>query len=179
MPPELIDPATPTRHVSRRWLLRDVVLVIAVFAIGGALCGLVWQWAWSPPTGAVVDHEWQPGIEGARDVFSATALYVVVASVGGLVLGAAGAWLFDRSELVTLLSVVAGSALAAWLMLQTGTALAPPDPQVAAATAPDQTRLPGTLQVQGTSPFFAFPIGAAAGLAAVFIGLTPNQGSRH
>jgi hypothetical protein len=176
---ELTDASTPTRHVSRSWLVRDVVLVLAGFALGAALCGLVWEWWWTPPTGTVVDHVWYPDAEGVRQMFAGTGLYVVVGAVGGLVLGAGSGWLFDRFELLTLGAVVAGSVLAAWLMLRTGTALAPPDPQAAAATAADGTTLRGTLEVAGTSPLLAFPLGASAGLAAVFMGLAPNRRGRR
>ncbi|QZY27944.1 hypothetical protein [Nocardioides coralli] len=178
MSAELSEQTHPTPHVSRWWLLRDVTLVLALFAVGGALCGVLWEWWWTAPSGSVADGTWFPDLEGVRGVFSGTALYVVVGAVGGLVLGAACGWLFDRVELVTLVAVAVGATLAGWLMLWVGTALAPPDPQLAAASAPDGTRLPGTLAVSGDSPFAAFPLGATAGLAAVFIGLAPNRRSR-
>jgi hypothetical protein len=174
---ELNEQTRPTPHVSRWWLLRDAAVVLAAFTVGGALCGVLWEWWWTAPTGSVVDGVWLPDIEGVRAVFSGTALYVVVAALGGLALGALSGWLFDRVELVTLGAVIAGSVVAAWLMLQVGTSLAPADPQPIAAAAADQTRLPGTLQVSGKSPYVAFPLGAAAGLSAVFIGLAPNRRS--
>lgn len=179
MSAELIETEPATRHVSRWWLLRDVLLVLAGFAVGGVLCGVVWEWWWTPPTGTVVDGVWYPGLASVREVFSGTALYVVVALLAGLLLGAASGWLFDRMELVTLLSVLVGSVLAGWLMLQTGSALAPPDPQVAAASAPNDTELRGTLRVSGTSPHLALPVGALAGLGAVFMGLAPNRRTRR
>lgn len=178
MSAELTSAPTPSRHVSRWWLLRDAGVVLGGFAVAGVLCGVLWEWWWTPATGSVVDHVWYPDLDGVRREFPATGEYVLVAAGAGLVLGALSAWLFDRFELVTLLAATAGSVLAAWLMLQTGTALAPPDPQVAAASAADRTQLSGTLEVSGKSPYAAFPIGALGGVAAVFIGLTPNRRSR-
>lgn len=159
--------------------MRDPVAVLLVFAVGGVLCGLLWVWWWSPPSGVVADHTWYPDLDGVRGMFSGTALYVIIALAAGLLLGAGCAWLFSRVELVTLAAIAVGSVLAAWLMYQTGTALAPPDPQVAAASAPDDTRLRGTLEVSGDSPFAALPAGALAGAAAVFIGLTPGGITRR
>ena len=62
-------------------------------------------------------------------------LCVAIALVAGLVLGLLCAWLFDRSELVTLAAVSAGSALAAYLMYRVGTHLSPADPHELAKTA--------------------------------------------
>jgi len=123
----------------------------------------------------VVDHAWYPDLEGVRQQFDGTSLYAVIALAGGVLLGAVCAWLFDRVELVTLASVAAGSVLAAWLMFEVGTALAPPDPAVAASTAANRTALPGTLVVEGSGAFVAFPAGAMTGLAIVFIGLAPTR----
>jgi hypothetical protein len=62
-------------------------------------------------------------------------------------------------------------------MLQVGSALAPPDPAVLARTAPDGTRLPGTVEVSGNWPLGAFPAGALLGVAVIYIGLTSTRRS--
>jgi hypothetical protein len=168
-----------THHASRWWLVRDVLLVLAVFAAVGALAGVWWELWWSPPTGVVVDHAWVPDAVGVRELFSGTALYVVVGLTCGLLAGAGCAWFVDRVEVVTLLTVAAGSVLAAWLMLQVGTALAPPDPALVAETAADGTRVDGTLRVQGDGALVSLPAGALTGLVVVFIGLAPNRAYGH
>ena len=165
----------PTHHASRWWLLRDVTLVLAASAAAGAVCGVLWEQWWTPPTGVVLDHEWYPDLEGVRQLFSGTGLYVIVALVGGVLIGAVSAWFFDGVELLTLVAVAAGSMLAGWLMFQVGTALAPPDPTVAARGAVDYTELPGTLEIEGNGAFVAFPAGALTGLTVVFIGLRPTR----
>ena len=165
----------PTHHASRWWLLRDVTLVLAASAAAGALCGLLWEWWWTPPTGLVLEHVWYPDLEGVRQLFSGTGLYVIVGLLGGVLLGAVSAWFIDRVELVTLGAVAAGSVLAGWLMFQVGTALAPPDPTVAARSAADYKELPGALEIEGAGAFVAFPAGALTGLTVVFIGLRPTH----
>lgn len=166
---------TPHHHASPWWVLRDVLLVVAGAALLGAVCGVLWELWWTPPTGLVRDQVWYPDVDGVRQLFSGTGLYVVIGLAGGVLLGAGCAWLFHRVELVTLAAVAAGSVLAGWLMYEVGTVLAPPDPAAAASTANDNTELPGTLEVDGNGAFVAFPAGAMTGITVVFIGLTPTR----
>lgn len=154
------------------------VYVVAALAAVGALAGVVWQWVWTPTLGVVVDHRWSAGDAlGLQHEFSGTGWYVVVGLVAGLVAGVAVALMADRAPLLTLAAVVVGSALAAWVMLMVGTALGPPDPDIAARSAADGTRLPMQLSVTGRSPWVALPSGALIGLLLVFIGLSSRQQS--
>lgn len=152
-------------------VLRQVLLVLVCFAVAGALAGILWEWLWTPSTGVVLDGEFVLDGDGLRNDFSGTALYVIVAAVTGLLLGVLVALLSQRHELVTLAAVVAGSALAGWLMLRTGIALGPPDPGPLARDAEDLTPLLNELAVAGRSPFVAFPAGALLGLIVIFVGL--------
>lgn len=168
----------PAHHASRWWLLRDVGLVLAVFALLGAVGGVVWELWWTPPTGVVVDGEWVPDESGLRGLFDGTGHFVVVALVTGVLSGAACAFFVDRVELLTLAAVAVGSVLATWVMLQVGTALAPPDPVVLARTAEDGQQLLGTLRVVGHGALVSVPVGALTGLVVVFVGLTPTRPPR-
>ena len=125
-----------------RSVLRQVAVVLLLFAVVGVLAGVVWQWVWSPPTGVAYQGSWVLDVEGLTHDFSGTGLYVVVGAVAGLLAGAAAGVLFDRDELVTLAAVVAGAALAAWLMKEVGQALGPPDPRPLAEAADDYTPHP-------------------------------------
>ena len=161
-----------TRRTTRRLLVQPALVLVAL-ALAGALAGVVWEWIWSPTIGVVVDHRWTAGTAlGLQHEFSGTGWYVVVAAVAGLLAGVGVTLMADRVPLLTLAAVVVGSVLAAWLMLQVGTALGPPDPAAAARHAADGTRLPDQLSVSGRSPFIAFPVGALLGLVFVFIGLS-------
>lgn len=179
MPAELSQTDHHVRHhVSRWWLLRDVALVLGVFAVAGVVAGVAWELWWEAPTGVVVDGAWFPDDAGLRQVFSGTALYITVALGGGVLAGAVSAWFVDRVEVLTLVLVVVGSVLAGWVMLQVGAALGPPDPAVLARSAADGTALRGSLEVSGDSALVGFPAGALLGLVVVFIGLTPTRASR-
>lgn len=150
-------------------------IVVAVFAVAGALAGVVWEWLWTPSSGVVVDHEWLQGLAGVQAEFSGTGVYVLVAAAAGLLTGVLCALFLDRAELVTLVAVVAGAALAGWIMVQVGHALGPDDPRVLARTTDNGTRLPSDLRVVGASPYVAFPVGATLSLAVVLLGLTKRH----
>ena len=150
----------------------QAVAIVAIFAAVGALAGVVWEWVWTPPVGVAVHHQWLQDEAGLRGDFSATGTYVLVAVVAGLVTGAVVALLLDRSELVTLVAVVAGALLAGWVMQHVGSALGPADPHHIAASAQDETRIPGPLMVSGKSALRAFPAGALLGLTVVFLGFS-------
>ena len=152
--------------------LRRSVIVVVAFAAVGALAGVVWEWLWDPPIGFAYEHKWLPDLAAARAEFSSTGWYVLVASVAGLLTAAAVGVAFDRWELLTLGVVLAGSALAAWVMLRVGQALGPPDAQAIAATADDGTKIPANLTVAGKSPFVAFPASALVALIVVFFAFT-------
>jgi len=160
------------------WVVPAIIqagIVVVVFAVLGALAGVVWEWVWTPPVGVVIDHKWLMGLASLRAEFSATGVYVVVASIAGLLIGTLCSLVLDRAELVTLAAVLVGSVLAGWVMVQVGQALGPPDPRELAQTAQNGTRLPSNLRIAGTSPYVAFPAGATLGLAVVLLGLTKRH----
>jgi hypothetical protein len=146
----------------------EVLVVVAVFAAAGAGLGWLWFHVWQQPTGTVGSHQWFPNDEeGLRDVFDATGWYVTLAAAGGIVVGGLATVFGRRAPLVTLVAVVAGSALAAWLMLKVGLSLSPGDPETLAKTAADGTTLRGRLSLEGgNSPYLAWPLG---GLVALMV----------
>ena len=164
-----------TTSTTKRLAL-ELGIVVASLAAVGALAGVVWQWIWTPVVGVVVDHRWTAGDAlGLQHEFSGTGWYVVVGTAAGLVAGVVIALLAHRMPVLTLVAVVIGSVLGAWLMLVVGTALGPSDPTVLAKTAADGTRLPMELSVSGHSPWISLPTGALVGLLLVFIGLSPRH----
>jgi len=191
MPDGLTAPAPhqvnqPASHAAPRrgrtpWIVVPLQMLVAIglFAGAGALSGWLWYTLWTPPRGVVVDHTWflDPAEAGLRADFPGTGWYVVVALPAGLLLGALCAWLLDRSELATLVAVAVGSVLAAWLMLEVGLLLSPPDPDTLARTAKDGTELRGRLHVSRLPPKLAYPAGALLGLALVYL-LTARRGTR-
>jgi hypothetical protein len=182
MPDGLTQPTTEQVKPRRRppWVVVavQVAITIGAFAVAGAASGWLWYQLWTPPRGVVVDHTWylDPVEAGLRAEFPGTGWYVVVALPAGLLVGGLCAYLLDRSELATLVAVAAGSVLAAWLMLEVGLQLSPPDPDTLARAAEDGTELPGNLQVSRLPPKLSYPAGALLGLALVYL-LTSRRGS--
>ena len=157
--------------------LVQALIAVAVLAATGVVAGAVWEWVWTAPVGVVSGHKWLAQDEaGLRGQFSGTGWYVVVASVAGLLAGALVALFLDRVPLATLVAVVVGSVLGAWLMAKVGGALGPADPVQLARTAREGTHLPGRLEVTGHSPWVSMPAGALIALALVFFGLGSRRG---
>lgn len=172
------DQLTDERATGSEWVVPALIqaaIVLLVFACAGALAGVVWEWLWTPPVGVVIDQEWLLSLAALRSEFSATGLYVLVASAAGLVTGLLCGMFLDRAELVTLAAGLVGAALAGWVMVQVGQLLGPADPRELAQTAAERTRLPSDLRIGGVSPYIAFPAGATLGLAVLFLGLTKRH----
>jgi hypothetical protein len=176
-----------TAETSRRPSLRQhpwlpialqVVVILIVFAAVAVFCGWLWQHLWNPPQGVVQNQVWFTDEAGLRSDFSGTGLYVLIAVLAGLAVGFVTSFFFDRSELATLVAVVVGSVLAAWVMWRVGVHNAPGDPYELAKTAKDGTKLTGDLHVSGKAPFTSFPLGAVVGPAVVFLGLTKRRRGR-
>ena len=167
MSDQLIAPT----HATRRVVVRQGVLIVAVFAVVGVLCGLLWEALWTPAQGGVVKHVWYPMSWYAwQDTFfAATAWYIMVGAVAGLVLGALAAWRLDRAELVTLAAVVIGGLVAALLMRVVGVHRGPGDPQAAAKTAPDGATLPSEFSAPSWWLLAVFPGSALASLGILFM----------
>ncbi len=177
--PELLD-SRPETAPRSPWLVvpAQAVATVALFAAAGAGAGWLWYKLWDVPSGVASGGQWYTSEAGLRDDFQGVAWYVALSLVAGLLLGMLTAWMFDRSELVTLVAVVAGSALAAYLMLRVGTHLSPPDPHQLAKTAEDGQKLKGTLRVGSWTPRGSFTFGALIGLALVYavsIGRAPSE----
>jgi len=166
-PPLAAQPERPGRPFWKVAVAQALV-VIAAFVVAGAVGGVLWYWLWDVPHGVVAGHEWYTSEAGLRDDFAGTGWYVAISVLGGVLLGALAAWFLERSELVTLVAVVVGSVLAAYVMLRVGYHLSPPDPDQVARTAADGTRLDGALRVGSWPPRGAFTFGAVLGLALVY-----------
>ena len=162
MPDVVTTPETtpePTRFRQALPYALEAAAVLVLFAAVGAACGWIWFRVWPQPTGTVFSNQWFADEEGLRNVFDGTAWYVVLAAAGGLLAGALATVLGRRSPLVTMGAVIAGSFLAAWLMLRIGLLLSPTDPEVLAKTAEDGAKLPGRLSLEGGhSPYLVWPL---------------------
>jgi hypothetical protein len=165
--------AARTTRRSLGWAA-GIVVTIAVVGVAG---GLLWHSLLHVPHGVVVGHQWfpDPWESGERSSFDATGWYVVIAVAAGLGTGVLGAMLSRAPELWTLLAVMVGSLIGAWLMRAVGLHGAPPDPQAAAKHAADGTRLSGTFGRPGAAALVTWPLAAVLAVGVIFL-LVPRRG---
>lgn len=156
----------------------QAVAFVVVFALSGALAGVVWERLWDAPDGVTFKDEWFLEPAGPDFSFSGTGWYVVVALVAGALTALVLTWWWPRHELTSMVAIVVGSMLAGWVMFKVGHALGPQDPQVLAVGKPDLTTIPSDLTLAGvegaprlfrldSSALVAFPIGAL--IASIFV----------
>ena len=95
-----------------------LVAIVLAYALVGVVAGFVWEALWRPPAQVVSNHSvFYTSYESLRRVFAGTVgLYTLVGAIGSLVTALTVCLLTRRRELLTLLAVVLGSSLAAWLM---------------------------------------------------------------
>jgi len=149
----------------------QLIAVLLGLVVVGALCGLLWEWLWTPAQGVVVKHAWYPiSWDRAQPAdFSGTGWYVAISLVAGLVLGALAAWRVDHWPIATLVVVAVGGLVGAVLMRVVGYSVRPGDPNVLANTAANGTPLPSTLHLASWWLVLAMPGAALAGLTVVFL----------
>ena len=147
--------------------MRDVAVVLVTFAVAAALGAFLWHWWWAPaPTGFVFEKEpyFGPDLE-----FRSTGTYVVVSAALGFVLGLVLTYLRDRDEVVTLVALVVGGALAALLMAVIGHLLGPESAAEVARGAADGDPVTADLRVQPGAAYLPFPVSALVGALVVLL----------
>jgi hypothetical protein len=158
--PAILAPGSP---------VRTAFLVIAAYAVLGAVAGVVWEWVWTPPGMVAEQHQlFYDSDASLRGVFTGTGLYVLVSVAASALLSLATCLLTRGRELLVLALVLGGSAVAAALMWRVGTLLGPPNPMTVAAHATARTPLHDQLTVAGKSPYLAWPMTSLFVLAIVY-----------
>lgn len=172
----------PDQQLSRAWagpFLARVLVLVGVGLLAGVVAGLVWQWIWTPPTGAAWQGKFYLDPVGVRREVSATGWFTVIGLLVGIAVGSVAAYLSRTREVATLVGVLLGSLLLAWAMLVVGHLTGPPDPHELARTTGDwepivsDLRLAGVDDVwrpYGSSALLAPAVGALIGLVGIFFG---------
>ena len=149
-----------------------------LFVVGGVVCAVVWAAVVEPPTypGSLPMFAGRPvpNGEGLDRTFNIDATFLLTAGAGGLLLGAVAGTVFRNRGVVTVLSVLLGSALAYVVMRHLGLGLGPEALSAQARGAGAHTTLLAPLQVQATGVYFAWPIGALAGAMAALWAFAPR-----
>jgi hypothetical protein len=163
----------------QRWILGQLVVVVALGPAVGVLAGWLWERAWTPATGVALRHQFALDGQGAPQAFGATGSYVFWAIAAGILAGVLAGLVARSHELATLGLLLGGAALGGWLMAVVGHSLGPPDPAVLAKTLADFEPLRADLRVAGLAPYLALPAGALLGLATAFVAEAAIRRVRH
>jgi hypothetical protein len=160
---------TTARPDSSLRLALIVIEVLIAYALVGLVAGLVWEAVWTPPTEVVQQHQaFYADYQSLRRVFTGTGLYVLIGAVASMLTALVIALVTRQRELLILVSVTLGSAMAAFVMREAGLSRGPSDPVAGARTAADGTHLRGALEVSGHSPYLIWPMTSLFVLALVF-----------
>jgi hypothetical protein len=151
------------------------LVTLAVFAAAGLLGGGLWAAITEPPSYVVTRPLPDPLPTDAfpTDSFDSDAWFLVLGVVGGLVCGFACTALFRHTGLVVLAAVLAGAALASFVVNRLGMTLGPPPIAQQARDAGVGDVLSFPLHVGATGVFLGWPFAAVAGLMLAVSLLTP------
>lgn len=177
------EPAAPERRGEwvERWLLPslgDLAVVVGWFVVAGLLGALIW-WKITPLAEftRTVDNGVMDEQQLAKQV-STDAWFVVVAAVGGLLSGVALLCWRKRDPLLMVVLVALGGGLATWVMLKTGLALGPPNPDTVLPHAKTGAKIPMQLDPTATGIYVVWSVTALLGAVGVIWG-TDTGTQRH
>lgn len=164
--------------------LRRVASVLVLGVVLGALGGVAWELLWTPPTGAAYQGRWMPDGLGAPRLVDATAWFVIVGAVYGLLYGTVVARVLRGREVLTMLTLLVGALLAAWVTQQVGQWLGPPDAAALARDMDDLEALVSNLELSPSSAswwpgFLGSPARLIPAFAALIALAVVNLGTRE
>lgn len=185
VPTEEFVPEEPRGLLSRGELradLRPTLLTMAVVALAGVLLGLLWALvAPGQATVTTASGASSPLAAESDHVFDATAIFFLLATAYGVVVGVLAWRRVDRRGPVTLLGVGVATTAGAWIAAFVGTALAGPltdrspigvllDRAEATGSATSGAPIPATLStVPATIGSFWTVLGAGLGAVLAYL----------
>jgi hypothetical protein len=158
-----------------RSMLVDVAVVLGAFLAAGIVAGILWPQLVEP----VMLSRTELGIStdevALSNRFSNDGWYAVLAGVAGLGLGVVLTAWRRTHEVVTLLVVVAGALLAAFVSARLGRLLGPEDPNRVLADAAVGASAPDVVRITAEVVYLVWPIAAVVGALIVLWGPTGEQ----
>ena len=141
----------------------DVLVVLAAAALLGVLIGLLWPQLADPVTVVRTESGLVRDEVALAEQFDALGWYSVLSEVGGGLLGAVMLAWRRTDEVVTLVAVVAGAFLAAWLAARVGLAVGPGDPAAVLSEAAEGDTAPAALTLDAAAAYWVMPLFATLG----------------
>jgi MFS superfamily sulfate permease-like transporter len=175
---ETSTPETPASPpADRDAVVRDVLVVLTAFLVASVAVGLVWAQVVEPVTVTRSEAGLQTGELALSHRFDHDAWYSLLGGGAALLLGV-GLTLWRRAhETATLVAVVLGALLAAWVSSVVGTATGPEAADVVLADARSGTSAPDQVVVTADAAHLAWPL--AAVLGAVLVLWAPSGRDRQ
>lgn len=152
----------------------DVVAVLVAFLVAAAIAGALWPQVVDPVVVERSDMGLLTGEVELADRFDSVGWYSLLGGGLGLLLGAVLMARRQGDELVTLLSVLVGSCLAAWLSARLGTWWGPGDPNEVLADAAVGATAEAQVVLGADVAYLTWPISALVGCLLVLFG-RPDQ----
>jgi hypothetical protein len=161
-----------------RPLVDDALVVLAWFAGLGVLSALVW-WQVTPLAEYTrTASNAQMGEEQLGRQVSADGWYFAIATVAGLLSGIVLVSWRHRDPVATVILLVPGALLCAWLMLRLGLWLGPENPKEALPHVAVGAHVPLQLRIHADGLLLVWPIAALLGAIGVIWGTDTRPGSR-
>jgi hypothetical protein len=168
-------PASPP--VDRGAVVRDVLVVLVAFLAAAVVVGLVWPRVVEPVTVSRSDLGLTTGEVALAHRFDQDAWYSVLGGGAALLLGVVLTLWRRAHEAATLVAVLLGAVLAAWLSAVVGNATGPTAAEVALADAEPGATAPDQVLVTADAAYLAWPL--AAVLGAVVVLWAPSRRGRE
>ncbi len=172
-------PAGPPAEPPVTWVQGVVTFAVtlALFLVGGVVCAAVWAAVVDPPTYSarlpMFAGQPVPNLEGLNRTFNIDGTFLLIAGIAAVVLGLLCGVLFRSNGVVTVLAVLVGSGVGYVTMRHLGIGFGPEALAAQARGAGSHAILLAPLQVQATGVYFAWPVGALAGVMAALWALAP------
>jgi hypothetical protein len=168
-------PADPP--VDRDAVVRDVGVVMGAFLVAGLVVGLLWPQVVEPVTVSRSEVGLQTGEVALAHRFAHDAWYSVLGGGAALLLGVVLTLRRRAHEIATLVAIVLGALLAAWVASMVGTATGPEAAEVVLADADMGATAPDHVVVTASASYLAWPL--AAVLGAVLVLWAPSRRERR
>jgi MFS superfamily sulfate permease-like transporter len=153
--------------VDRDAVARDVVVVLVAFLVAGVAVGLVWPQVVQPVTVTKSDFGLQTGEVALAHRFDHDAWYSLLGGGAALLLGVLLTLWRRTHETATLVAVLLGAVLAAWVSSVTGSQTGPEAAEVVLADAELGATAPDQVLVTADAAYLAWPLAAVLGAVVV------------
>jgi hypothetical protein len=150
---------------------RDALVILVTLAVLGVVAGVLWSQLAEPVVATRTAEGVVSGEAELAKQVTADGWFAVIGFVGCLLAGLGLTAWRRTDEVVTLVALVAGSLLAAWLCVQVGTLLGPDPAASTLAGAAVGKTADNELAVHTWVVYLGWPFGAVVGSLLVLLGL--------